>query len=140
MWTIKCPAPAAHRSSQCFKILNSLQFLGQFLYKKSMFFKNLFNMEVQKVISVVQTKHFSIQHFPPILSAPCFALRGFWPPINPHGCGLLWTYVCTYLFSYGKAIKTKRTSYLIVALFWKSIFEKIGQNLQIYNPICVVPI
>ena len=102
-------------------------------------------MEVQKVISAAQTKYFSLQHLLPILSAPCFALRGFWPPINPHGCGLLWTYVCTYLFSYGKAIKTKRTSYLIVLLLYfgnqfDNFFGKIGQNLQIYNPICVVPI
>ena len=83
----------------------------------------------------------SLQYFFHLWSTVRCSSR-LWPPINPQGCGLLWTYICMDLFSYGKAIKTKdipSTTYLL--LLGKSIWRVFKNWANLHpNPICVVSI
>ena len=79
------------------------------------------------MISAAQTKYFL-----PFLAHRVLLFEVFGLPLTLMGV-VCFGLVCTYLFSYGKAIKTKRTSYLIVVLLYFGkqfddfFFLKIGQ-------------
>ena len=100
-----------------------------------MFFKNLFNMEVQKVL--LKQNIFRYNIFSPFLMHRVLLFEVFGLPLTLMGV------VCFGLIFLWKSNKNKRTSqlfYYILEINLMIFFEKIGQNLQIYNPICVVPI